>query len=133
MCSYFRDLLAGLLCGYCAEGFAIELNECALCSSNNDNGTMSIIASVVGITLAFFVLFFIGWRPVLVDNVIHRGYDKMVVVLSAYVQTFLRWFSTGEAAGTANFLKDTNIRKHLPQAVKILIGLSLHYSSFPHT
>jgi hypothetical protein len=85
---------------------------------------MSIIAAVVGITVVFFTLFLIGWRPVFVDNVIHRGYDKMVRALIACVQKFQR-----KAAGTAhNLLKDPNIRKHFPQAVKILIGLSLHYS-----
>ena len=102
---------------------------CVQCSSGEEGQTLSNIMVVFGMIILFFILFLIGWRLVFVDNVLHKGYDTMLDVLAKHTKKFLLLFSTGETAGEAyNFMKDPNIRKHLPQAFKILIGLSLHCS-----
>ena len=51
----------GLLCGYCAPGYALELDACAKCSSNN-NGVQSLtyVLIALGVLLVLLILFLIG-------------------------------------------------------------------------
>ena len=57
----------GTLCGYCPEGWAMELDECVSCDSVNTSGaSASQIVFGIGMSiLALLVLFLAGWRHVL--------------------------------------------------------------------
>ena len=114
----------GLLCGRCPDGFAIELNVCAECASSGSAGSaLQAVLAVIAAMVVGVILFLIGWRMVVIDNMMHRAYDSVVTMLGKYIQSLLVNSSKAEDAVEAyNLFKDPNIRKHLPQASKIIIG-----------
>jgi hypothetical protein len=74
----------GVLCSYCPEGWAFELNVCVSCGTKDTSGA-STAKTVFGIFVSIFVLFvlfLIGWRYVLPNNPLHRLYDKIMTQLA---------------------------------------------------
>jgi len=125
----------GLLCGYCEPNFALELGVCQPCPSGKAGETGSTLLLVFGVTSTLIVLFLSGWRSVFVDNVIHRAYDWMVDKFSDVVQRVLSARDQGndgneKKAEAASFMQDPNIKKHLPQAFKIIIAYYQVMTSF---
>jgi len=71
----------GLLCGYCAAGYALEIDECLKCSSSDNANILQNVLTALGTLLVLLVLFLIGWREVVEGNYVHMAYDKFLDVL----------------------------------------------------
>jgi hypothetical protein len=124
----------GLLCGYCAPGYALELKVCTKCSSG-DNGLKTLRTSLIalGVLLVLLILFLTGWREVAVGNYVHRAYDRLIAALSAGINKMLLLISMKDKAEEEysqiqKFLQDPVVYKLLAQGVKIAIGLALYSS-----
>jgi hypothetical protein len=113
----------GLLCGYCAPGYALELEACAKCSSNN-NGSLTYVLIALGVLLVLLVLFLIGWREVAPGNYLHMGYDKLLEALSGMLSFLVRFMSVKDQASSAaeQMLKDPTVQKLLAQGAKIAVA-----------
>jgi hypothetical protein len=118
----------GLLCGYCAPGYAMELDVCAKCSSNN-NGVQSLkyVFIALGVLLVLLILFLIGWREVAPGNYLHLGYDKLLEALSEMLSQLVRFMSLKGKVSSASdeigkILKDPTVQKLLAQAAKIAVA-----------
>ena len=124
----------GLLCGYCAPGYALELKVCTKCSSgDNVLKTLTPFFIALAVLLVLLILFLTGWREVAVGNYVHRGYDKLIAALSAGIRKMVLLISMTDKAKTEydqlkKFLNDPVVYKLLAQGVKIAIGLSLYIS-----
>jgi hypothetical protein len=121
----------GLLCGYCAPGYALELQVCTKCSSSdNVLKTLTTFLIALGVLLVLLILFLTGWREVAVGNYVHRGYDKLIGALNAGIRKMLLVISMKDKAETEygeieKFLNDPIVHKLLAQGAKIAIGLDL--------
>jgi hypothetical protein len=126
----------GLLCGYCAPGYALELDGCAKCSSGNNNfQSLTYVLIFLGILLVLLILFLIGWREVAPDNYLHKGYDKLVEALSGVLSRLIRFLSMKGSVSQAKsemekILRDPIVHKLLAQAAKIAIGPALCHALF---
>jgi hypothetical protein len=124
----------GLLCGYCAPGYALELQVCTKCSSSdNVLKTLTTFLIALGVLLVLLILFLTGWREVAVGNYVHRGYDKLIAALSAGIRKMVLLISMKDKAKTdynqlQKFLNYPVVYKLLAQGVKIAIGLALYSS-----
>ena len=124
----------GLLCGYCAPGYALELKVCTKCSSgNNVSKTLTPFLIALGVLLVLLILFLTGWREVAVGNYVHRGYDKLIAALSAGIRKMVLLISMKDKAEEEysqieQILNDPVVYKILAQGVKIAIGLALYSS-----
>ena len=63
----------GMLCGYCPEDWALELNTCVSCGSMNTSAVRStqIAFGILGSLFVMLVLFLLGWRYVFPGNILH--------------------------------------------------------------
>ncbi len=124
----------GLLCGYCAPGYALELKVCTKCSSgDNVLKTLTTFFIALGVLLVLLILFLTGWRKVVVDNYVHKAYDSLIKALTAGINKMALLITMKDKAETEitqieKFLKDPAVYKLLAQGVKIAIGLSLYSS-----
>ena len=124
----------GLLCGYCALGYALELKVCTKCSSgDNVLKTLTNFFIVLGVLLVLLILFLTGWREVVVDNYVHTTYDRLIAALSAGIRTIVLLISMKDKAEAEygefeKVLKDPVVSKLLAQGLKIAIGLALFIS-----
>ena len=141
-----NDNRTGLLCGYCAPGYALELNTCRKCSAV-DNGNSTNLLLAFGILIVLLVLFLNGWREVLVDNYVHMAYDKLSEVLLLVMERFSslldRWGQAKDVKAqtedfkhsvqavvtvdkkAASLFRDPGLLKILAQGGKIAIGLDV--------
>jgi len=79
------------------------------------------------------ILFLTGWREVVVENYVHRAYDRLIAALSAGINKMELLISMTDKAKTEydqlkKFLNDPVVYKLLAQGVKIAIGLALYIS-----
>ena len=124
----------GLLCGYCARGYALELKVCVKCSSgDNVMKTLTTFLIALGVLLVLLILFLTGWREVAVGNYVHRGYDKLIAALSAGIRKMVLLISMKDKAEAEfsqiqKFLNDPVVYKLVAQGLKIAIGLALYSS-----
>jgi hypothetical protein len=124
----------GLLCGYCAPGYALELKVCTKCpSGDNDLKTLTTSLIALGVLLLLLILFLIGWREVIVGNYVHKVYDRLIEDLSEGINKLERLISRKDKAEAQygelkKFLNDPVVYKLLAQGVKIAIGLALYSS-----
>jgi hypothetical protein len=124
----------GLLCGYCAPGYALELKVCTKCSSgDNVLKTLTTFLLALGVLLVLLVLFLTGWREVAVGNYVHKAYDSLITALTAGINKMALLISMKDKAEEEytqfeKFLKDPVMYKLLAQGVKIAIGLVLYSS-----
>jgi hypothetical protein len=124
----------GLLCGYCAPGYALELKVCTKCSSgNNVLETLTPFLVAFGVLLVLLILFLTGWREVAVGNYVHKWYDSLINALTAGINKLALLISMKDKAQEEitqmeKFLKDPVVYKLLAQGVKIAIGLALYSS-----
>ena len=124
----------GLLCGYCAPGYALELKVCTKCSSgDNVSKTLTTFFIALGVLIVLLILFLTGWREVAVGNYVHRAYDRLIAALSAGINKMLLLISMKDKAEEEysqiqKFLQDPVVYKLLAQGVKIAIGLALYSS-----
>ena len=125
----------GLLCAYCAPGYALELKVCTECSSgDNVLKTLTTFLIALGVLLVLLILFLTGWREVAVGNYVHRGYDKLIATLSAGIHQMVLLISMKEDKAETEygaiekFLNDPIVHKLLAQGAKIAIGLALYSS-----
>jgi hypothetical protein len=124
----------GLLCGYCAPGYALELQVCTKCSSgDNVLKTLTTFLIALGVLLVLLILFLTGWREVAVGNYVHRGYDKLIAALSAGIRKMVLLISMKDKAETEygeieKFLNDPIVHKLLAQGAKIAIGVYMSCS-----
>ena len=124
----------GLLCAYCAPGYALELKVCTKCSSgDNVLKTLTTFLIALGVLLVLLILFLTGWREVAVGNYVHRGYDNLIAALSAGIRKIVLLISMKDKAEAEfsqiqKFLNDPVVYKLLAQGLKIAIGLALYSS-----
>ena len=124
----------GLLCAYCAPGYALELKVCTKCSSgDNVLKTLTTFLIGLGVLLVLLILFLTGWREVAVGNYVHKLYDRLIDALSACINKMERLISRKDKAEAQfgelrKFLNDPVVFKLLAQGVKIAIGLALYSS-----
>jgi hypothetical protein len=71
----------GLLCGYCAAGYALEVDQCTKCSAGDNANILQNVLTALGTLLVLLVLFLLGWREVVEGNYVHMAYDKFLEVL----------------------------------------------------
>ena len=71
----------GLLCGYCAAGYALEVDECIKCSAGDNANILQNVLTGLGTLLVLLVLFLIGWREVVEVSYVHMAYDRFLDVL----------------------------------------------------
>ncbi len=120
----------GLLCGYCAPGYALELKVCTKCSSGDNVKTQTTFLIALGVLLVMLILFLTGWREVVVDNCVHTVYDRLIRKI---VPCLISMQDKAETAETEygeikKVLKDPVVYKLLAQGLKIAIGLALYSS-----
>ena len=124
----------GLLCAYCAPGYALELKVCTKCSSgDNVLKTLTTFLIALGVLLVLLILFLTGWRKVAVGNCVHKLYDRLIDALSAGINKMVLLISKKDKAQEGlgqikTFLNDPVVYKLLAQGVKIAIGLALYSS-----
>ena len=116
-----------MLCGYCPEGWTLELNVCVSCGTVDTSAVRptQIAFGILGSLFVMLVLFLIGWRYVIPGNKIHWCYDKAVETLLALLRRVVSSLSKGA-------------EKHLPkfdsrlaiQAGKLFFGNLQVVSSF---
>lgn len=149
----------GLLCGYCAAGFALELDQCTECLAGDTGNTLQNVLAGLGTLAVLLVLFLIGWREVVEGNYVHQAYDKFLEVLLSGMELLapllncwgqvkdlkdqadsaretaadIEGVVQGAADGKFGFVAGPAMQKILAQAAKIAIGLALcrALSSFP--
>jgi hypothetical protein len=74
----------GLLCGFCPSNAALELNVCVPCEQDSSKTVvLQSVLAVVFFVVLLLVLFLLGWRQIYPENLVHRTYDKLQVMLFA--------------------------------------------------
>jgi len=85
----------GLLCGFCPEYTALELNVCVECERDSAaTMILQIVVGVLALLLLFLILFLLGWRHVYADNVAHRTYDKVLGIILTLIERVSSMFET---------------------------------------
>ena len=85
----------GLLCGFCPEYTALELNVCAECERDSAaTMILQIVVGVLALLLLFLILFLLGWRHVYPDNLAHRTYDKVLGIILTLIERVSSMFET---------------------------------------
>ena len=107
---------------------------CTKCSSgDNVLKTLTTFLIALGVLLVLLILFLTGWREVVVDNYVHKAYDRFIAALSEGINKMERLISRKDKAEAQigefrKFLNDPVVYKLLAQGVKIAIGLALYSS-----
>ena len=81
----------GLLCGYCPDGFALELNACRECQGTQGIPTGKVVCAVLVAAIVLMILFLLGWRHAWPDNPVHNGYDTVVRLVAGWANPYLIW------------------------------------------
>ena len=117
----------GMLCGYCPEDWALELNTCVSCGSVNTSAVRptQIAFGILGSLFVMLVLFLLGWRYVFPGNILHRCYDRV----EQGVLSFLRRVVSTLSKAADKRLPNIDLRLVI-QAGKLFFGNLQVVSSF---
>jgi hypothetical protein len=120
----------GLLCGYCAPGYALELKVCTECSYGDNMKTLRTFLIALGVLVVLLILFLTGWREVVVGNCVHTWYDRLIRKIVPCLITMKDKADTAAAEydEVKKVLKEPVVYKLLAQGFKIAIGLALYSS-----
>ena len=93
----------GLLCGYCPEDRALELNVCVECGGDASvKLILQIMVGVFALGMLFLVLFLVGWRHVFPENIVHNTFDKVQGMIFSQLERVASCFRKKGDKGKVN-------------------------------